>query len=84
MIDDNDSQWQVLLRTGELNRGGAPDLRHSITPTAQDLLSIDVSHSRVFSFGVLEASAGFEQIDDLATATSSNSSRFYLQWRSSY
>jgi hypothetical protein len=38
----------------------------------------------VFSFGVLEASAGFEQIDDLATATSSNSSRFYLQWRSSY
>jgi hypothetical protein len=44
--------------------------------------NIDLSHSRVFSFGVIDVGAGYEQIDDLASASSFSDSRFYLQWRS--
>ena len=84
MVDERDSRWRALLRFGDLNRGGAPDLRHSLTPTPQDIASIDISHSRVFSFGVIDAGAGYEQIDDTASGVSSSETRFYLQWRSSY
>jgi hypothetical protein len=84
MVDADDSQWRALVRFGDLNRGGGPDPGHSLTPTPQDLVSLDFSHSRVFPFGVIDVGAGFEQIDDMATGSSSADGRLYLQWRSSY
>jgi len=84
MVDENDSQWRALLRFGDLNRGGAPDARHSLTPTKQEITSIDLSHSRVFSFGVIDAGIGYEQVDDAASGASLNDGRAYLQWRSAY
>ena len=84
MVDESDSQWRVLLRLGDLNRGGSPDAIHALTPTPQDIVSLDVSHSRVFPFGVIDIGAGLEQIDDVASGNSSSDGRLYLQWRSSY
>lgn len=84
VVDDEDTEWRGLVRFGELNRGGLPDASNSLTPTSQDIASIDVAHSRVFSFGVVEAGAGFEWIDDNASGDSNSDGRFYLQWRSSY
>jgi hypothetical protein len=84
LIDRNDTQWQGLFRYGELNRGGAPDVRNSLTPTRQTLISIDLLHSRVFRFGEIELGAGFEQLEDDVTGISNQSGRAYLQWRSAY
>ena len=84
LVNAADTQWRVLIRYGALNRGGLPDLRNSLTPTKQDIASFDVSHSRVFSFGVIDVGAGYEQLDDVASGISFSDSRFYLQWRSSY
>lgn len=84
MVDERDSQWRALFRFGDLNRGGSPDSVHTLTTTPQEIASIDISHSRVFSFGVLDLGIGFEQTDDLASNSSSSDERLYLQWRSSY
>ena len=84
MVDENDHQWRALLRLGDLNRAGRPDSVHTITPTPQDIISVDVSHSRAFSFGVLDSGAGYENVDDLAAGESKSDGRLYLQWRSSY
>ena len=84
MVDENDSQWRALLRFGDLNRAGVADPRHTITPTPQDITSLDFSHSRVFPFGVIDLGAGYEQIDDVASGRSTSDGRLYLQWRSSY
>lgn len=84
LVDDADTQWHALLRHGALNRGGTADIRNSLTATRQDISSVDVSHSRVFSFGVIDAGAGYERVDDIASGNSFSDSRFYLQWRSSY
>jgi hypothetical protein len=78
------TQWRGNVRYGELNRAGAPDVRNTLTPTPQDLSSIDVSHSRVFSFGVVDLGVGYEWIDDDASGNSFSDGRFYAQWRSSY
>ena len=84
LVDGEDTQWRGLLRFGELNRGGSPEPFHSLTPTPQDIISIDVAHSRVFSFGVVEIGAGYEELDDEASGETFSDGRFYVQWRSSY
>jgi hypothetical protein len=84
MVDADDSQWRALLRFGELNRGGVPDFSHSLTPTPQDIVSVDLSHSRVLALGVVDLGVGFEEIDDLSSGNSSSDGRLYLQWRTSY
>jgi hypothetical protein len=84
LVDSDDTQWRGLVRFGELNRGGSPDSFHTLTPTPQDLSSVDISHSRVFSFGVVDLGVGYEWIDDDVSGNSFSDGRFYAQWRSSY
>ena len=84
LVDSDDIQWRALIRFGDLNRGGVPDSRNSLTPTTQELVSIDLAHSRVFSFGVIDGGIGYESVDDIANGSSDSSARIYLQWRSSY
>jgi hypothetical protein len=84
LVDADDQRWRGLVRYGALNRGGAPDSRNSLTPTRQDIASLDVSHSRVFSFGVIDVGVGYESSDGNASGQSPDDARFYLQWRSAY
>ena len=84
LIDAAETQWHLLLRYGKLNRGGPPDDTNTLTPTPQDTASIDVTHSRLLSFGQIEIGIGIEAIDDAATGTSSEDFRGYLQWSSAH
>jgi hypothetical protein len=81
LVDEADTQWQLLARFGELNRGGAPDARNTLTPTPQDIASLDLSHSRVFRFGVIDIGAGYERIDDTVSGQTDNDVRAFIQWR---
>ena len=83
-MDASETQWSGVVRFGELNRTGPPDASNSLTPTPQDIISIDLSHSRVFRFGTIEVGAGYETLDDDVSGESFSDGRFYLQWRSSY
>jgi hypothetical protein len=84
MVDDSDTQWRALFRYGDLNRGGGIDSVHTLTPTPQEIASLDISHSRVFDFGVVDLGVGHEKINDSASGDTLSETRFYLQWRSSY
>jgi hypothetical protein len=84
LVDTDETQWRALLRFGELNAGGAPDSRNTLTPTQQDIASVDISHSRAYWFGVLDVGVGYETLDDEVSGTSSSDGRVYLQWRSTY
>ena len=82
--DVEDTQWRGLLRFGALNRDGPPDPRNSLTPTRQDLLSIDLSHSRAFHYGVVDVGVGHERLEDDVSGSTDSDTRAYLQWRSSF
>jgi hypothetical protein len=84
LVDTDETQWRALLRLGKLNAGGAPDSRNTLTPTQQDIASVDISHSRAYWFGVLDVGVGYETLDDEISSTSSSEGRVYLQWRSTY
>jgi len=83
-LDNNETEWGATFRAGRLNRGGPLDLRHSLTATEQEILSLDLRHARVFDFGELSAGVGVERIDDIARNETRDDVRLFVQWRSSY
>jgi hypothetical protein len=84
LSDDRETQWYAVVRYGALNRGGAPDSRHSLTPTRQDIASVDLTHRRLFTYGEIEVGLGVERTDDEVSGKTSNDGRAFLQWRSSH
>ena len=81
LIDAQANSYQALVRIGELNRGGAPDARNSLTPTAQDIWSIDISHIRSFRFGRIELGFGYERIESSRSDMDTNDARAFFTWR---
>ena len=84
LLDDQATQWNMLIRYGALNRGAIVDLNNSLTPTRQDIASLDLTHSRVFTYGRIEIGLGVERTDDKSSGVTSNDGRAFLQWRSSH
>ncbi len=84
LVDAEEQQWQAQVRFGELNGGGLPDPFNSLTPTEQDIWSIDVNHRRAFPFGIVEVGVGYESTDDPISGQNNDEGRVYVQWRSSY
>jgi len=82
LVSTEDTQWHALLRFGDLNRGGGPDLRNTLTPTPLEISSIDLTHSRSLGRGRLEIGVGYEQIEDTLTGEDSNDARGFISWRS--
>ena len=74
--------WQIIVRLGELNRGGDPDVRNTITPTPQDLASVDLQFAFDTRLGQFEFGAGYEEIDDEISGTKADDTRAFLTWRS--
>lgn len=83
-LDENEHEYAATLRFGELNGGGAPDERNSLTPTQEDIISLDLRHSRPFKYGELSAGVGVERIENEASGRTREDVRFFLQWRSSF
>lgn len=84
LVDAENTQWRAIARFGELNRDGASDPNHTLTPTPQDIASVDLSHSRRFWFGTVDLGAGYEEIDDSVSGATVDDVRFFAQWRSAY
>jgi len=83
IVDSQEREWRLLLRSADLNRGGSPDPGNTLTATPLDLLSFDLSHSRAFEFGILEAGIGHEE-REAVSGISRGDTRYYLQWRSAW
>ncbi len=80
-VNGDDSQWNALIRFGELNRGGPPDVRNTLTPTPLDIASIDLSYSRSFGGGRIDLGVGYERIEDPLTGEETDDTRAFLTWR---
>jgi hypothetical protein len=74
--------WQFLFRTGDLNRGGGPDLRHTLTPTPQEIMSADIQFGTSTRFGRFELGVGYEEIDDEASGLKTDDTRAFVSWSS--
>jgi hypothetical protein len=73
--------WQAIGRAGDLNRVGA-DANHSVAVVPQDLLSLDLQHSRITSIGRFDIGIGYEQREIMATGDSTSDVRGFVRWTS--
>ena len=81
LVTPNAHEVRALLRFGDLNRGGGPDPRNTLTPTPLELFSIDLAYSLPIWKGVIDFSAGVEQLSDVSLDRTNSDFRAFLQWR---
>ncbi|NNL55460.1 MAG: hypothetical protein HKP32_09925 [Woeseia sp.] len=74
--------WNIALRYMEINREGPPDPRHTLTPTPQELVDLQVSHQRDTRYGRFHGGIGFSRLDDLASGSSESEASAFIQWSS--
>jgi hypothetical protein len=86
LVSELDRQWEALLRVGDLNRGGAPDERNTLTPTKLEIRSFDLTHRRSLGsnaeYGWLDIGLGYEDIDDPLSGNNNSDVRGFVTWRS--
>ena len=74
--------WSISLRYMEINRDGAPQPGHTLTPTQQDLTDFQVSHERETRIGRFYAGLGYSRLDDKMTDDTDSDVTAFLQWSS--
>ena len=80
LVQSAGHSWNILLRYMEINRAGAPDPRHSISATPQDLADIQLTHYRDTPIGRFGLGLGYSRLDDSATGSSNNEAAAFIQW----
>jgi hypothetical protein len=81
LVSRSGDLWQAIGRAGDLNRVGL-DANHSVATEPQDLLSLDLQHSRSTRLGRFDIGIGYEQREIVATGASSSDARGYVRWTS--
>ena len=82
LVQSSGHSWNILIRYMEINRVGAPNPRHTLSATPQEVSDIQISHSRITQFGTFRIGLGLSQTDDAASASTSSDSSAFLQWSS--
>ena len=77
-VNTEATTWQFLFRAGELNRGGSADVRNTLTPTKQDLVSADIQFGTTTKLGRLDLGVGYEEIDDEVSGLRTDDTRAFL------
>jgi len=74
--------WSISLRYMEINRDGAPQPGHTLTPTTQDLTDLQISHEREMRFGRVYAGLGYSRLEDKVSGIDDSDVTAFLQWSS--
>ena len=82
LVQSAGHSWNVLLRTMQINRVGAPNPRHTLSATPQDIVDIQISHDRMTAFGTFKLGLGHSRVEDDVSATTSNETSAFIQWSS--
>jgi hypothetical protein len=80
LVQPGGHSWNLTLRYMELNRAGAPDARHTLTATPQELADVQLTHDRLTRFGRLHVGLGVSRLDDEASGESSTDVTGFVQW----
>lgn len=74
--------WNISLRYMEINRDGAPQVRHTLSPTLQELTDLQLSHARETRLGRFYAGLGYSRLEDDASGSSDKDLAAFIQWSS--
>jgi hypothetical protein len=66
----------------EINQVGEPSSTHTLTPTPQELLDLQVTHERLTKYGRFHAGLGYGRVEDEVSGTSTSDVSAFIQWSS--
>lgn len=64
LMSTDDRVWQFSLRHIDINRGGPPNARHTLSPTPQRISEATLIHGRSFAMVTLRAAIGYHRLED--------------------
>ncbi len=67
LVQSAGHSWNISLRYMEINRIGAPNPRHTLTPTPQELVDLQISHERHTRYGRFHVGLGYGWLEDEVT-----------------
>jgi len=82
LVQSAGHSWNISLRYMEINRIGAPDSRHTLTPTPQELTDLQISHERHTKYGRFYVGLGYNRLKDEVSGTSTSDVAGFIQWSS--
>ena len=82
LVQSAGHSWNIALRYMEINREGLPDSRHSLSPTPQEQMDLQISHERMTAYGRFYAGLGARRLDDTASGESNSDFTAFIQWSS--
>ncbi len=80
LVESAGHTWNVSLRYMEINREGLPNPRHTLSPTPQELIDIQLTHERETRFGRFYAGLGYARLDDEVSGISSSDVTGFIRW----
>lgn len=72
--------WNFSLRHFEINRIGAPDSRHTLSATPQEMSDIQISYDRLTDFGRFYVGIGYSRLDDGLSGQTTSETSGFLRW----
>ena len=79
-VDGSGMSLSTALRFADVNRGGAPDPRHAISPTPLKLWEVEGRLKRDYSFGTMDLAVIVDRTTDRLTDRSETAIRGFLTW----
>ena len=74
--------WNLSLRYMKINRTGAPNVRHTLSPTGRDLADLQLSHVRYSRVGQWRAGVGYARTEARTTGDTDSDVSAFIQWSS--
>ena len=74
--------WNATLRYMEINREGPPSARHTLSPTPQELIDVQITHERETGFGRFYLGIAYSYLDDESSGTNSSEVTGFIRWTS--
>jgi len=76
------SRWNVSLRYMDINRAGEFDSQHSLSPTPQERMDVQVSHDRMISLGRIYIGIGYGRLEDDIRGAREDDVQAFVRWSS--
>jgi hypothetical protein len=79
-VDGSGTTASTAIRFADVNRAGAPDATHAISPTPLKLWEVEGRLRRDYSFGTVDAAAIVDRTTDRLTERSETAIRGFVTW----
>jgi hypothetical protein len=80
LVESEEHTWNLSMRYMEINQVGDPDSRHSLSPTPQEIVDIQLTHQRMTRVGRFYVGIGYSRLKDSASGATVSDATGFLRW----